>query len=150
LQLQEQFARAVADTDPHDLTRFVEAQQGVFETARAELLRGRKASHWMWFVFPQIAGLGQSAMAKRYAIVSLAEARAYLAHPLLGGRLRELTAIVAALPQSDARTIFGDIDAMKFRSSMTLFDAAEPDSLFADALTKFFAGQRDPATLKRI
>jgi uncharacterized protein (DUF1810 family) len=140
----------VADADPHDLIRFVQAQQGVFETARAELLRGRKASHWMWFVFPQIAGLGHSAMARRYAVASLAEARTYLAHALLGPRLRGLTAIVTALPDGDARTIFGEVDAMKFRSSLTLFDAVEPDGVFAGALDRFFGGQRDGATLERL
>ena len=136
--------------DPHDLSRFVDAQNGVFETARAELRSGRKASHWMWFVFPQIAGLGHSPMARRYAIASFAEARAYLAHPVVGRRLRELTEIVIALPPTDARTIFGDIDAVKFRSSMTLFDAVEPDGVFNRALERFFEGGRDPATLERI
>ncbi|HSZ52791.1 MAG TPA: DUF1810 domain-containing protein [Caulobacteraceae bacterium] len=136
--------------DPHDLNRFVEAQQGFFEAARAELRGGRKASHWMWFVFPQIAGLGHSPMARRYAIASLAEARAYLAHPVLAPRLRELAEIVVMLPDTDARAIFGDIDAIKFRSSMTLFDAVEPDGVFARALDRFFEGGRDPATLERI
>ncbi|HEY1929843.1 MAG TPA: DUF1810 domain-containing protein [Caulobacteraceae bacterium] len=136
--------------DPHDLNRFVDAQTGVFDAARAELRSGRKASHWMWFVFPQIAGLGQSPMARRYAITSLAEARAYLAHPVLGQRLRDLTEIVVMLPDTDARTIFGDIDAVKFRSSMTLFDAVESGGVFAQALGRFFGGGRDPATLERI
>ena len=140
----------MTEADPYDLNRFVQAQQDVFEAARAELLRGRKASHWMWFVFPQIAGLGHSPMARRYAIGSLGEARAYHAHPILGPRLRELTSIVTALPDSDARTIFGDVDAMKFRSSMTLFDAAEPAAVFASALQRFFGGQRDPATLDQL
>ena len=142
--------RTVPGPDPHDLSRFVEAQDGVFETVRAELRRGRKASHWMWFVFPQVAGLGHSPMAQRYAIASLAQARAYLAHPVLGPRLRELTEVLIALPQTDARAIFGDIDAIKFRSSMTLFDALEPDGVFAQALARLFDGQRDPATLQRI
>jgi uncharacterized protein (DUF1810 family) len=140
----------VSGPDPHDLNRFVEAQQGFFEAARAELRGGRKASHWMWFVFPQIAGLGHSPMARRYAIASLAEARAYLAHPVLAPRLRELAEIVVMLPDTDARAIFGDIDAIKFRSSMTLFDAVEPDGVFARALDRFFEGGRDPATLERI
>ena len=140
----------MSGSDPHDLIRFVDAQNGVFEAARAELRNGRKASHWMWFVFPQIAGLGHSPMARRYAIASLAEARAYLAHPVLGRRLRELTEIVIAQPQRDAHTIFGDIDAVKFCSSMTLFNAAEPEGVFAQALDRFFAGQRDPATLERV
>ncbi|HEY2049831.1 MAG TPA: DUF1810 domain-containing protein, partial [Caulobacteraceae bacterium] len=142
--------RSVPSADPHDLTRFVDAQQGSFEGARAELRRGRKTSHWMWFIFPQIAGLGHSAMAQRYAIGSLAEAQTYLAHPVLGPRLRELTEILIALRQTDARAVFGDIDAVKFRSSMTLFDAVEPEGVFARALERFFAGQRDPATLERI
>jgi uncharacterized protein (DUF1810 family) len=137
-------------TDSFDLGRFLDAQVGAIETARVELARGRKTSHWMWFIFPQVAGLGHSAMARRYAIGSLAEAAAYLAHPVLGPRLRALTALVAALPETDPRRIFGEVDAMKFRSSMTLFDAVEPNTMFADALSKFFGGRPDQATLDRL
>src|SRR6201993_634326 len=124
---------AMETDDPYDLQRFVAAQDagGTYRHALAELRRGRKTSHWMWFVFPQIAGLGHSAMAQRYAIGSLAEAQAYLAHPVLGPRLRERTEILIALRQTDAQAIFGDIDAVKFRSSMTLFDAVEPEGVFA-------------------
>ncbi|MBV8681630.1 MAG: DUF1810 domain-containing protein [Caulobacteraceae bacterium] len=140
----------MSGSDPHDLNRFLQAQNRAFEAARTELRNGRKTSHWMWFVFPQIAGLGHSSMARRYAIASLAEAKAYLAHPVLGPRLHELTGILAALTVTDARAIFGDVDAIKFRSSMTLFDAVEPGGVFAKALDHFFAGERDPATLERI
>src|SRR5260221_1632393 len=112
--------------DTHDVRRFIEAQQGVFDTALAELRRGRKTSHWMWFVFPQIAGLGQSAMSQRYAIGSLEEARAYLAHPVLGPRLRECAAIVAGSAARTAREIFGEIDALKLQSATTLFLRADP------------------------
>ena len=134
------------------LDRFVIAQEGAYPQALAELRRGRKASHWMWFVFPQIAGLGRSDMAQRYAIESLEEARTYLAHPLLGARLVEATQAAMAAPGS-AEAIFGGIDAVKLRSSMTLFAAAaEGDTrdVFEAALTRFFAGERDPETLKRL
>src|SRR5579871_4076516 len=107
--------------DPHNLARFIAAQHGVYVRVLAELAAGRKESHWMWFVFPQIAGLGSSPTAQRYAIGSLAEARAYLAHPLLGARLRECAHALIDLPSRSASAIFGDIDAMKLRSSMTLF-----------------------------
>src|SRR5437763_10915470 len=114
--------------DPYDLERFVAAQHAghTFERAVEELRRGRKTSHWMWFIFPQVAGLGESAMSRRYAISSLEEARAYLQHPVLGPRLRECAAIVAGSAARTARELFGDIDAMKLRSSMTLFLRAEP------------------------
>jgi uncharacterized protein (DUF1810 family) len=114
-----------------------------------ELAAGRKQSHWMWFVFPQIAGLGHSAMAQMYAINSLDEARAYLAHPLLGTRLRETTQSVLDA-QGSAHAIFGSPDDLKFRSSMTLFDAAMPNDIFAAALKKFFDDQRDQLTLEKI
>ena len=137
--------------DPFDLQRFVEAQAGSIDAARRELSRGRKASHWMWFVFPQIAGLGHSAMAQRYAIGSLAEAVAYMAHPVLGPRLRELTAIVNATPDRSAHEIFGSPDDMKFHSSMTLFAEAAPEQpAFREALQRFFGGRPDPATLERL
>jgi uncharacterized protein (DUF1810 family) len=133
--------------DPHDLQRFVTAQAPVYDQVRAELRRGRKASHWMWFVFPQIAGLGQSLMARRYAIASLDEACAYLAHPLLGARLRECAALVAAEARP-LRATLGSPDDLEFHSSMTLFALACSDEpVFAQALDKYFAGAADPATL---
>ncbi|CAO4164188.1 DUF1810 domain-containing protein [Methylorubrum aminovorans] len=137
--------------DGFDLNRFVEAQTGVYETALAELRGGRKRSHWMWFIFPQITGLGSSAMARRYAIGSLAEARAYLAHPLLGERLRTCTRAVNAWEDRSAHTLFGAPDDVKFRSSMTLFAQADPDAPdFTRALATFFDGRPDPLTLERL
>ena len=134
--------------DPHELQRFVAAQAPVYERVRDELRRGRKASHWMWYVFPQIAGLGHSAMAQRYAIASLDEARAYLAHPVLGPRLRECTALVIAARGKNLNAILGSPDDLKFHSSMTLFDmAGGGEPVFAQALAQYFAGQPDPATL---
>jgi uncharacterized protein (DUF1810 family) len=134
-----------------DLERFVEAQEGTYERALAELRAGRKTSHWMWFVFPQIAGLGRSAMAQRYAISSLDEARAYLAHPVLGPRLRESAAALTALPGHSAEEVLGGIDALKLRSSMTLFARAAPDEpVFREVLDQYFAGEPDPATDARL
>ena len=139
--------------DPFDLQRFrdARAEGGVYDRAAAELRAGRKRSHWMWFVFPQITGLGRSAMAQPYAIGSLEEARAYLDDPVLGGRLRECARILLDLGESDAPLIFGGIDATKLRSSMTLFAEAAPDEpLFRDVLDRFFGGRRDEATLDRL
>jgi uncharacterized protein (DUF1810 family) len=136
-----------------DLDRFVAAQEGVIDQALAELRAGAKTSHWMWFVFPQIAGLGHSAMAQRYAIADLAEARAYLTHPLLGPRLIDATeAMLGRAGHRSAETILGGIDAIKLRSSMTLFEAAGGDGAapFAACLDAFYGGERDPATLARI
>ncbi len=131
----------------HDLDRFVAAQDGVYTQALAELRRGAKTSHWMWFVFPQIAGLGRSAMAQAYAIGSADEARAYLAHPALGPRLIEATEAVTAAPGS-AEAILGGIDAIKLRSSMTLFaHVADDPAPFRAALDRFFVGADDPATI---
>lgn len=141
------------NADPHRLQRFVDAQDrdAIFERARAELGAGRKRSHWMWFVFPQIEGLGSSPMAEKYAIQSLDEARAYLAHPLLGPRLRELTRIVNSLEGRRIYEIFHDPDDMKFRSSMTLFAAATDDNAeFRQALEKYFQGEPDALTLQRL
>jgi uncharacterized protein (DUF1810 family) len=135
--------------DPYHLARFVAAQDAyrTYDDATAELRRGRKTSHWMWFVFPQIAGLGFSPTAQRYAICSLDEARAYLAHPVLGERLIECTGIVAATQGRTAEQIFGEIDAMKLRSSMTLFLRAAPgEPGFARVLGAYFDGEPDPAT----
>jgi uncharacterized protein (DUF1810 family) len=132
-----------------DLDRFVTAQDasGTYEAAIGELRRGRKTSHWMWFVFPQVAGLGQSATSQRFAIRSLDEARAYLQHPVLGPRLRESAAAVLATIDRSALDIFGGIDAQKLRSSMTLFARAAPDeSVFRQVLDRFFDGIPDQAT----
>jgi uncharacterized protein (DUF1810 family) len=135
--------------DPYELERFVAAQDsgGTYDAAVAELRAGRKRSHWMWFVFPQIAGLGQSPTSRRYAIASLDEARAYLQHPVLGPRLLEATGVVADLSGPTAEEVFGGIDAVKLRSSMTLFHRAAPeDPLFARVLGAYFGGAADPAT----
>ena len=135
--------------DPFELERFVAAQSATFATATDELRAGRKRSHWMWFVFPQCAGLGHSATAQRYAIRSLDEARAYLAHAVLGARLVECTRIVNALDGLSARRIFAAPDDLKFQSSMTLFEcASQPGSVFAAALDTYFAGTRDAQTLR--
>ena len=135
--------------DPHRLARFVTAQDrgGTFDAAVAELRAGRKTSHWMWFVFPQVAGLGRSPMAREYAIASLAEARAYLAHPVLGARLIECARILRGHDGDDAQAILGSIDAIKLRSSMTLFARAAPDEpLFREVLDQYFGGTADEAT----
>ena len=131
------------------LERYVKGQAPVYERALDELKRGHKQSHWMWFVFPQIAGLGNSAMSHAYAIQSLEEAREYLAHPVLGARLRECCGTVLALNDKTAHEIFRSPDDLKFRSCLTLFAHAAPDeSLFDDLLVKYFASQEDPATLE--
>jgi len=134
--------------DPADLERYVRAQGPVFGQVCAELAAGRKQSHWMWFIFPQLRGLGSSPMAERYAIGSLAEARAYLAHPLLGERLRTCTRLVNRVEGRTAQAIFGYPDYLKFRSSMTLFARAAADASqpFDEALAKYFAGEPDPLT----
>lgn len=136
--------------DPHDLTRFVEAQEGVYEQALAEIRGGRKRSHWMWFVFPQIDGLGSSPMAKRYAFKSRAEAEAYLAHPVLGPKLVACAEAAAAVPgTASALDVFGSPDDMKLRSSATLFASVSPaGSVFDRVLDRYFRGERDPATLR--
>lgn len=133
---------------PYDLQRFVDAQAPVMTRVEAELRAGRKSSHWMWFVFPQLRGLGRSAMAERYGMASLDEARAYLAHPVLGMRLRECCSLVLAVQGSSAQAIFGSPDDSKFRSSLTLFGRAAPqESVFADCLRRYYNGVEDPATL---
>jgi uncharacterized protein (DUF1810 family) len=134
-------------TDPFDLTRFVRAQDPVFRDIQGELTRGRKQSHWMWFVFPQVAGLGFSAMSQRYAIASRAEASAYLAHPTLGPRLIECTHLVLAVEGRTINAILGAPDDAKFHTSMTLFDAVSGEPVFAEALARYFSGERDQATL---
>jgi uncharacterized protein (DUF1810 family) len=137
--------------DPFDLQRFVDAQAPVYDRVLLELREGRKRSHWMWFVFPQIAGLGSSPMAQRYAIGSRAEAAAYLADPLLGSRLRECARLVTATEGRSIHDIFGSPDGMKFHSSMTLFAEASPaDRDFRAALDKYFGGKPDASTLARL
>ena len=133
----------------YDLERFVQAQDagGTYEQALSELRRGRKASHWMWFVFPQVAGLGRSPTAQHYALSGLDEARAYLEHPVLGARLRECCSVLLELEQLPPEALLGGIDAIKLRSSMTLFLRAEPEEpVFADVLERYFDGVADLAT----
>ncbi len=139
-------------SDPFHLQRFLDAQASTYTQAQSELAAGQKRSHWMWFIFPQIQGLGSSSMAQRYAISDLAEARAYLAHPTLGPRLQECTALVNATENRSLEQIFGYPDDLKFHSSMTLFaQAAEPaNTVFTTALTRFFSGKPDAATLSRL
>jgi uncharacterized protein (DUF1810 family) len=134
-------------TASHDLNRFVEAQHAIYSQVIAELATGRKQTHWMWFIFPQIAGLGFSAMAQRFAIGSRAEAEAYLDHPLLGPRLIECTGLVLGVSGKSIRAILGSPDDLKFRSSMTLFDAVSDNAIFSEAIAKYYAGDKDPATL---
>ena len=138
-------------TDPYDLERFVAAQAGIYDRALDELRRGHKTSHWMWFVFPQITGLGRSPMAQRYAISGIDEARAYLRHPVLGPRLLECAAVLNAGDEPRAVIIFGSVDAQKLRSCMTLFRRAAPDEpVFGAVLDRFFGGVADPATDHRL
>ena len=136
-------------TDPHDLQRFVDAQAPLIDRVRAELQAGDKRSHWMWFVFPQMRGLGQSAISMRYGIASLDEARAYLAHPVLGARLVECTGLVVAVDGRSLHRIFGSPDDLKFQSSMTLFARAAGDASgpFDAALRKYCGGRADVRTL---
>ena len=137
--------------DPFHLQRFVDAQSGVIDRVYAELRAGQKGSHWMWFIFPQIAGLGQSPTSRHFAIRSIDEAQAYLAHPVLGMRLTECAEVVAATSDRTAPEIFGSIDAQKLRSSITLFRQAAPDvTVFTTVLERFFDGEPDPETLKRV
>ena len=133
-----------------NLVRFVEAQNGVYPIALKELQEGRKRSHWMWYIFPQLKYLGHSYNAKYYGISGIAEATAYLQHPILGQRLREVTSTILNLQENDAEAIFGGIDAIKLRSSMTLFDVVSPQDVFARVLDKYFGGQRDSKSIKLI
>ena len=140
-------------TDDFDLGRFVTAQDhgDIYDRALTELRRGRKQSHWMWFVLPQVAGLGSSGMAQKYGISSRSEAAAYVAHPVLGERLRACVGALLDLPGDDPVQVVGAVDSLKLRSSMTLFEAAAPDEPgFAAVLEKYFRGQRDQATLDRL
>jgi uncharacterized protein (DUF1810 family) len=140
--------------DPFDLQRFVDAQQRVYDTVLAELRAGRKRSHWIWFVFPQLRGLGTSATAQRYGISSLEEARAYLAHDVLGSRLLECAELIARSAQASADDLFGWPDNLKVRSSMTLFSRASDDpavrAVFDQVLTKYYDGDPDPLTVERL
>jgi uncharacterized protein (DUF1810 family) len=136
--------------DRFDFQRFLDAQAGVYDEVRAELTAGRKRTHWMWFIFPQIAGLGRSEMARRYSLSSLEEAKAYLAHPLLGARLRECAALVNETQGSSVDEIFGEPDNMKFHSSMTLFARAAGGGVFDVALKKYFGGALDRLTLDKV
>ncbi len=134
-------------SDPFNLARFVDAQKTVYSRVVAELSEGEKRSHWMWFIFPQIAGLGFSAMAQRYAISSRDEATAYLAHPTLGPRLRECTRLVLSVEGRTIHDILGSPDDIKFRSSMTLFGAVSDEPMFGEAIAKYFPDGKDAATL---
>lgn len=141
----------MAGSVPFDLERFVEAQDTTYAVALAELRRGRKTSHWMWFIFPQVRGLGFSEMSRRYAIQSLAEAKAYLAHPILGQRYRECVAALQDLPPTSARQVLGEVDAAKLQSSLTLFLSAAPDDrLLLAALDRWFSGIVDSKTTARL
>ncbi len=138
-------------SDPFDLQRFVDAQRSTYDQALAELRAGQKTTHWMWFVFPQIAGLGRSGMAQRFAIADLDEARAYLAHPTLGRRLVECAKALTDLDTTDPERVFGPVDAMKLRSSMTLFAHADPGQpVFREVLDHWFGGIEDDATVARL
>ena len=131
------------------LARFLDAQRGDYTVALAEVRRGRKTSHWMWYIFPQIAGLGQSSTARYYSIRDLEEAREYYAHPVLGQRLREISGALLELLGSDPVAVFGGIDSMKLKSSMTLFAVAAPDDpLFQQVLDKYYGGEQDTLTLR--
>jgi uncharacterized protein (DUF1810 family) len=138
--------------NPFDLERFLQAQdRGTYEQALSELRAGAKRGHWMWFVFPQVAGLGRSATAQQYAISGLPEAQAYLDHPVLGPRLVECAQALLELDTADAVRVFGPVDAVKLRSSMTLFERAEPEAaVFGQVLDRFFGGERDPETTRRL
>jgi uncharacterized protein (DUF1810 family) len=142
---------AMVAKDPFDLQRFLDAQHGIFERSLDELRQGRKRGHWMWFVFPQISGLGHSPMAVTYAIASLAEAKAYLQQPILGVRLVECTQAAMSVENRSLLDIFGSPDDLKFRSSMTLFARASVDEpIFMSALRKYCRSELDPATLERL
>jgi uncharacterized protein (DUF1810 family) len=137
--------------NPHDLQRFIDAQNPVYEQVCAELRNGTKQGHWMWFIFPQLRGLGYSHMAHKFGISSRQEAEAYLKHPILGSRLRECTGLVNLVEGRSINRIFGSPDDMKFKSSMTLFaSVASENQIFKDALEKYFGGEPDPLTVQRL
>jgi uncharacterized protein (DUF1810 family) len=130
------------------LAEFVHAQDEVYDQVRRELAAGRKETHWIWFIFPQVTGLGFSSMSRKFGMASIAEARSYLKHPVLGPRLRECTDRMLALPTQNIRSVLGDPDDLKFRSSMTLFSVAAPEEeIFTKAIEKFFGGEQDAATI---
>lgn len=134
--------------DSHNLDRFVEAQEYSYPIALGELREGRKRSHWMWYIFPQLKHLGHSCNSQFYGISGIEEATDYLQHPVLGPRLREVSESILNLPSTDPREVFGGIDALKLRSSMTLFDRVSPDDIISRVLDKYFSSRRDPRTLK--
>lgn len=134
----------------YNLKRFIDAQEGVYPVALRELREGRKRSHWMWYIFPQLKQLGHSYNSKYYGLSGKDEAAAYLAEPVLGQRLREVSTAILNLPTNDAHEVFGGIDSLKLRSSMTLFDLVSPNDVFARVLDKYFNGQRDNRTLSII
>lgn len=136
--------------DPFDLARFVDVQVHIYATALAEIRRGRKKSHWMWFIFPQLVGLGTSEMANGYGILSRDEVAAFLAHPLLGARYRECVGALQGLDQADPVLVFGPVDALKLQSSLTLFRKVEPIPLFIAALDRWYGGQSDARTLAQM
>jgi uncharacterized protein (DUF1810 family) len=140
-------SQSASHSDPFDLQRFVAAQDPMYSTVIAELRQGRKQMHWIWFIFPQVVGLGHSSMARRFAIRSRDEAAAYLAHPLLSGRLLECTELVLGNTEKTAHEIFGSPDDVKFRSSMTLFGAVSARAIFETAIDRFYGGIPDEATL---
>ena len=150
-RLDKERANTPSADDPYDLARFVEAQEDSYKQALSEIRGGRKQSHWMWFIFPQFAGLGVSSMSERYAVKSVAEAEAYLAHPVLGPRLLECSEAVLRLEGLAAVKIFGSPDDMKLRSCATLFACVSPDgSVFHRIIDKYFDGKRDEATLRLV
>lgn len=136
--------------DKYNLDRFVEAQRYSFDAALQELRNGRKTSHWMWFIFPQLKGLGRSYNSNYYGLASIDEARAYLAHPVLNERLRKVCNAILELETSDARSVFGGIDSHKLLSSMTIFDIVSPNDIFADVIAKFYRDRKDNRTLELI
>lgn len=141
----------MTDSDPFELDRFIAAQAGTYETALREITGGRKTSHWIWFIFPQLSGLGRSTMAQHYGLASLEEARAYLVHPILGTRLRQCIEALCRLEHLSAHDIFGSPDDIKLRSCLTLFALAAPEEpLFVAALARYFHGERDPVTISRL
>jgi len=135
-------------TNPFELNRFVLAQAETFEAAFAEIQQGQKRTHWMWYIFPQLSGLGRSQMAQKYSIISIDEARAYLAHPILGSRLRACVDALLKIPNKTAVDVFGRVDAMKLHSSLTLFCEADGEAVFSEALDRWFGGVSDLATLE--
>lgn len=137
------------ESEDHSLEKFVDAQERMYEIALAEVKNGKKQSHWIWYIFPQLEGLGHSAYAQRYGISGKEEAQAFLSHHILGKRLREITNILLSMNNKSAVEIFGDLDTMKVRSSMTLFDIISPNDIFAQVLDKYYNGERCPLTIKK-